>query len=42
MVKSGNFGHTFANSGNPGETALNETSRLIWIFTVCLVYFLFQ
>ena len=32
-VKAGNFGHrfghTFANSGNPDETA-----RRIWIFTV--------
>ena len=40
-VKSGNFGHqVFANSGNPDETA--PLSRLIRIFTVCLVIFLFQ
>ena len=33
--RAGKFGHTFANSGNPDETAL--MSRLIRIFTVCLV-----
>ena len=39
-VKSGKFGHTFANSGNPDETALLK-SRLIRIFTVCLVNLFF-
>ena len=33
--KSGKFGHTFANSGNPGETGL------IRIFTVCFVNLFF-
>ena len=37
---TGKFGHTFANSGNPDETA----PYLIRIFTVCLVgyYFYFN
>ena len=35
----GKFGHTFENSGNPDETAHHhrEESRLIRIFTVCLI-----
>ena len=38
----GKFGHTFANSGNPDETAPYEPSHQI--FTVCLVddFVLFQ
>ena len=37
----GKFGHTFANSGSPDETAQYEPSHQVFI--VCLVdYFLFQ